>query len=77
MIDHIVYEPRARALTVRVETLIELANFVDSRIQPNDARASSYIEAFNKLFDIPSGKGMSEARIAAHLWREAGGRKRV
>ena len=77
MMDHIVYEPRARALTVRVETLIELASFVDSRIQPKDTRASSYIEAFNKLFDIPSGERMAAARIAAHLWREAGGRNRV
>lgn len=77
MMDHIVYEPRARALAVRVETLIELANFVDSRIQPEDTRASSYIDAFNKLFDIPSGEGMTKAQIAAHLWREAGGRNRV
>ncbi|MXW65943.1 MAG: hypothetical protein F4Z72_02860 [Gemmatimonadales bacterium] len=72
MMDDIVYEPRARALTVRIETLIELARFVDSRIQPKDTRASSYIEAFNKLFNVPPGEGMAAARIAAHLWREAG-----
>lgn len=77
MMDHVVYEPRARALTVRVETLIELARFVDSRIQPKDTRASSYIEAFTELFDIPSGEKMTVGRIAAHLWREAGGRDRI
>lgn len=77
MMDDIVYEPRARALTVRIETLIELARFVHSRIQPQDARASSYIEAFGELFDVPSGEQMAAARIAAHLWREAGGRDSV
>lgn len=70
MIDRIAYKPRARALTVRVETLIELAGFVDSRLQPKDARVSSYIAAFNKLFNVRSGERVATARMAAHLWRE-------
>ena len=77
IIDRVAYEPRARALTVRVETLIELARFVDSRIQPTDARASSYIAAFNKLFNVHSGERMAAARMAAHLWRERGSRNRI
>ena len=68
-VDKVFSPPRAGALTIGIKLLKDIAEFVDSRIEPSDGRASSYIEAFHEAFDIPANERRQWQEVHHGLWQ--------
>ena len=66
-VDMLSYPPRAGAVIARIKILKDVARFVDSRIEPTDGRASSYVEAFHEAFEVPANARHQSQRVAMGL----------